>query len=60
MTTTPKRCRRLTKEEKQLVYASPESNAGAGWVPTHRDERVAEKFPEYERKVPKDVDKEFK
>ena len=26
-----RRCRHLTKAERKLVYAPPESNAGAGW-----------------------------
>lgn len=26
-----KRCKRLTKEQKEAVWAPPESNAGLGW-----------------------------
>lgn len=27
-----KRCKRLTKEQKKVVWSAPESNAGVGWT----------------------------
>jgi hypothetical protein len=35
------RCAKLSKEMKALVYAPPESNAGAGWVATRDIRRDA-------------------
>lgn len=33
----PKQCRKLTKEEKALVWAPSEENAGAGWDAENRE-----------------------
>jgi len=33
-----KRCRKLTKEEKRVVWSKPESNAGVGWWPKYGDD----------------------
>ena len=52
-----KRCWKLTREERKIVYAESETNAGAGWVPQSSGTRS---WPEYERKNPVEVDREFK
>ena len=39
MKTKRKRCPKLTREQRELVYAPPESNAGAGWGNPEKDYR---------------------
>lgn len=58
-TTKRKRCRKLTKAEREIVYAPPESNAGAGWNAKGGEPR--RRFvPNRERDTTPTVDKEFK
>lgn len=58
--TKQKRCRKLTREEKKVVWnTKTEENAGAGWN-AKGDGTIPQRYPNRERDTTPTIDKEFK